>query len=396
VGNQLNSTFIKVDVTNGSGDSLEGINVTIYLGESFGSVNLTTNESGSVKYKMPDAVGTYNVVVSINSSVYESDSVKQSIIVGKIPINLTVCQVGEYYDSAYLLISLKDLNGIDLIGVGLNVLINGTEMNCTTNGSGMVLYKMSENAGVYNIKVSLNSDYFESNPVEKTFNLKKYSVFIYSSSITAIYNINKYLTVYLKDMAGMPIVGVNVTVNINGAKTLTTDDNGLVNISTIDLTPDAYDVLISFDGNGHYNCCSNTTQIIVNKDSSKIFSSKLTTVYKTNKYLVVTLKDSQGRAIVGADVVVNLNGAKTLKTDKNGQVKVSTKNLVPKTYTAKITFNGNANYEKSIKSVEVSVKKATPKLVAKKKTFKAKVKTKKYVVTLKDNTGKAIKKANSP
>ena len=38
-------------------------------------------------------------------------------------------------------------------------------------------------------------------------------------------------------------------------------------------------------------------------------------------------------------------------------------------------------------------KKATPKLTAKKKTFKTSVKTKKYTIVLKDNTGKAIKKA---
>ena len=36
---------------------------------------------------------------------------------------------------------------------------------------------------------------------------------------------------------------------------------------------------------------------------------------------------------------------------------------------------------------------ATPKLTAKKKTFKRSVKVKKYTIVLKDNRGKAIKKA---
>ena len=88
-----------------------------------------------------------------------------------------------------------------------------------------------------------------------------------------------------------------------------------------------------------------------------------------------------------------MNGAKTYTTDKNGQVKVSTKGLAPKAYTAKVTFNGNDDYAKSTKDVKVTVKKATPKLTAKKKTFKTSVKTKKYAIILKDNTGKAIKKA---
>ena len=105
------------------------------------------------------------------------------------------------------------------------------------------------------------------------------------------------------------------------------------------------------------------------------------------------MKDSNGNPVSGAKLIVDLNGAKTYTTDSNGQIKVSTKGLAPKTYTARITFDGNTNYEKSAKNVKVTVKKATPKLTAKKKTFKTSVKTKKYTITLKDNTGKAIKKA---
>ena len=72
---------------------------------------------------------------------------------------------------------------------------------------------------------------------------------------------------------------------------------------------------------------------------------------------------------------------------------MSTKGLAPKAYTAKITFNGNTNYEKSTKNVKVTVKKAKPKLTAKKKTFKKSVKVKKYSIVLKNNLKKAIKKA---
>ena len=109
--------------------------------------------------------------------------------------------------------------------------------------------------------------------------------------------------------------------------------------------------------------------------------------------MVITLKDITGKALSGVKVTVDLNGAKTYTTDKNGQVKVSTKGLAPKAYTAKVTFNGDTNYDKSTKDIKVTVKKATPKLTAKKKTFKTTPKTKKYTIVLKDNTGKAIKKA---
>ena len=88
-----------------------------------------------------------------------------------------------------------------------------------------------------------------------------------------------------------------------------------------------------------------------------------------------------------------MNGAsKVLTTNSKGQCTFSIpSNLVPKTYTATITFAGKDNYLKSSKSVKVTVKKATVKMTAKAKTFKVKTKTKKYTITLKNNKGKVMK-----
>ena len=108
---------------------------------------------------------------------------------------------------------------------------------------------------------------------------------------------------------------------------------------------------------------------------------------------MITLKDSQGKALSGFKVTVDLNGAKEYITDAHGQVKVVIKGMVPKTYTAKVTFNGDNTYDKASKDVKVTVQKATPKIIAKKKTYKSKTKTKKFTITLKDNKGKPIKKA---
>ncbi len=109
------------------------------------------------------------------------------------------------------------------------------------------------------------------------------------------------------------------------------------------------------------------------------------------KKLVITLKNNQGKALSGVKVTVNLNGAKKYTTDKNGQIKINVAKLVPKTYTAKISFAGNNLCVGSSAKAKVVVKKATPKMTAKAKTFKVKVKTKKYTITLKNNKGKVMK-----
>jgi hypothetical protein len=175
------------------------------------------------------------------------------------------------------------------------------------------------------------------------------------------------------------------------------DDSGVYSIdengNVIALRDGEGSILIKVGDDGIYAKNSTIVNVTVSKVPTEITANDVTTTYNSNKDLVITLKDSTGKALSGVKVTVDLNGAKTYTTDSNGQVKVPTKGLAPKTYTVKIAFNGNTKYVKSVKEVKVTVKKAKPKITAKKKTFKAKTKTKKYSITLKDNTGKPIKNA---
>ena len=127
------------------------------------------------------------------------------------------------------------------------------------------------------------------------------------------------------------------------------------------------------------------------KKATKLTASGITTTYNVNKNLVITLKDSAGKALSGLKITVDLNGAKKYTTDSNGQVKIAVGKLVPKTYTAKISFAGNDKYNKSNTTAKVTVKKANPAMTAKAKTFKFEDKTKKYTITLKDNKGNVLK-----
>ena len=211
------------------------------------------------------------------------------------------------------------------------------------------------------------------------------------SDFSTIYNDENYLTIKLTDNQGNPLKGENILININGLERFTTDSNGQVKVPTKDLVPNIYDVTITFNGNDYYSSSSAEVKVTVNKMSSSIVSSDMTEIYNDGKILTATLKTNDGTPISGATVYVNLNGIKTLITDNNGQMKLSTNGLTPKTYTATITFNGNNNYAKSTTNVKVTVKKATPKITAKTKTFKRTLKTKKYTITLKTNQNKVMK-----
>lgn len=109
------------------------------------------------------------------------------------------------------------------------------------------------------------------------------------------------------------------------------------------------------------------------------------------KELVIILQDHNGELLSGLKVIVNLNGAKTYKTDVNGKIKIPTKGLTPGKYNLKIKFEGTKHYAKSSLNIELTVKKANPKIIAKSKAFKKKS-SKKYHMTLKGSDGKALKK----
>ena len=135
-----------------------------------------------------------------------------------------------------------------------------------------------------------------------------------------------------------------------------------------------------------------TVALTVNKATTKITAPAVKTTYNIGKYLVITLKDSNGKALSGVKITVTFGKTRTYTTNKNGQVKINIAKYVPKTYNVKINFAGNDAYLNSTKSVKVVVQKAKPKITAKKKTFKRKTKVKKYSIVLKNNKKQALKK----
>ena len=190
----------------------------------------------------------------------------------------------------------------------------------------------------------------------------------------------------------LPVDGKgNVTLKVDGEVIdIVPVANGTASGHLNDLSVGNHTVYIIYSGDNKYMSASKTATITVKKDATKIIASNIKAIYNVNKYLVITLKDSQGNQLANRNVVVDLYGAKKYTTNTKGQVKIKVSNMVPKTYTAKISFAGDGNYIGSSGAAKVIVKKATPKLSAKTKIFKRSVKTKKYSVALKTNKNKVM------
>ena len=331
-----------------------------------------------------DDYSAYNV--SASYAALENVSVgNATIVITRADSTLIVDNVVmEYGDSLNLSVTAEGATGI-------TARIDGEDVGV----SGFSIMISGLNVGTHTLEVMTVPDE-DHNSVRKTANItvSKLKTELVVDSITVIYNMGGDLAITLKDVCGNPLANQILLVDFNGEKIYDfTDSNGTIKVPLKGLAANTYAARIVFMGNDDYNGSDANATVTVKKDGTSLSADAVTTTYNINKDLVVTLKDSNGKAINGVKVTVVLNSKTyTATTDANGQLKVSTNGLAPKTYTATITFAGNTNYDKSTATAKVTVTKATPKLTAKAKTFKKSVKTKKYTIVLKDNTGKAMKK----
>lgn len=201
------------------------------------------------------------------------------------------------------------------------------------------------------------------------------------------------IKVTLKDGAGNAIYNEEVVLSLNGANyTTKTDSNG---VASFEFTANGglNTANFTYNARSYYQSSNTTATINAPKEDTAITSSDVTKTYNVAKNVVLTLKDANGKILANKKVTLTVNGRTyEATTDANGQANFALANLIPKTYTAALNFAGDNEYKASSSNVNVIVKKATPKLTAKAKTFKVKSKTKKYTITLKTNTGKALKK----
>ena len=196
-----------------------------------------------------------------------------------------------------------------------------------------------------------------------------------------------YNTTGSSEISFTDALSIEATV-VNQPDAVVNVNNNTITVSGLE--PGTYILSVKTVTDDEHDSVTKEAKITVNKIKTQLSASAITTTYNVNKNLVVTLKDANGNPLSGVDVIVNLNGAKTYKTD-NGQIKVSTIGLAPKVYTAEITFNGDDRYDQSSESVKVTVKKATPRMAIHQRTYKTNVKVKAFAVILKDNVGKAIR-----
>ena len=234
--------------------------------------------------------------------------------------------------------------------------VSGNESVATVTDYGIVT-AVGEGTAVITVEVG-DGEICAKNSTTVNVTVSKISTEIESSAVTTVYNVDKNLIVTLKDANGKPIRGANITVDLNGEKTYTTDEKGQVSVSTKGLAPKAYTAKITFNGNTVYAESSKDVKVTVKKATPKLTAKKKTfkSSVKTKKYTIV-LKDNTGKAIKKAKVTLKVKG-KTYKatTNSKGKATFKIKKLNKKgTFKAKITYKGSRYYNKVSKKAKIKV-----------------------------------------
>ena len=375
--NPANSTIDVDDAETDYGKSVD-INVT-YEGATgitakLNDKNLTVKNNTITIPNDLDA-GTYNLIVTTTTDSNHNPTTKTTTVtVNRINSTLTVPDITFNYGETGT--ATTTYTG----ATGVRASVNDTGAHVEINGRSITVSNLP--AGTYTLTVTTIPD-DNHNSTEKTakVTVNKVDSTITAGDITFEYGLTGKTTVSYTGASGFNATIEKGTVQIEGNSIIVSGlnpGNYTLNMTTI---PDV-----------NHNAVSKSIKVKVNKATTEITAPGTITVYNINKYLTITLKDNKNSTIAGAKITVNINGAKTYTTDKNGQVKINTKTLTPKVYNAKITFAGNATHSKSQATSYILSIKATPILTAKNKTFKSTDKTKKYSVSLRNNLKAPLKK----
>jgi hypothetical protein len=335
--------------------------------------------------------GTFKAIYTSDSSEHKVtaklDSEEQNLTFANIALNLNARTIN-YGENQNIVVNLSK----PVIGI-VTVIVNGKDYPVNIDNSDSIIVPIDEtlNVGTHDVNVTFideeNHIYGFNTTIITISTVKEYPFDVNAMSNVKVGETKQLVITLPNDATG------NVTVYL-GTSNFTGIVNG--NTTTINITGFVIGqntITITYSGNDKYE--PNTKNITVAAvQETKITAPNVSATYNVAKNLVITLKDANNQILANKKVTVKVGSiTKTLTTNTKGQVSLTISSLVPKTYTATISFAGDDQYVKSTATAKVVVAKAKPKLTAKKATFKVKTKTKKYSIILKDNKGKAIKKA---
>ncbi|WP_409200359.1 hypothetical protein [Methanobrevibacter sp. DSM 116169] len=315
-----NGTQFEATIVGSDGTPLAYANVTIVINGV--SYNRTADENGSLKFSINLAPGNYALkITNLADNVSMTYNVTVLSTVFADNVTLFYCNGSKYG------VSVIDGEGNPIVGCNVSLNINGVFYDRTTDVNGTAWLNINLDPGTYTITAI--------HPISglEIGNVIKVLPTLESEDLVMFYrNGSKYgVTVY--DKLGNPIVGRNVSLNINGVfYNRTTDVNGTAWLN-INLDPGNYTITAEHPVTGLK--LGNNIEV-----RPTVFADDLTKKFGTNDTYDIHVLDGQGKPVNNVNVTININGVMYERTTgSDGIVKLNI-NLDPNTYIATIMYKG--------------------------------------------------------
>ena len=327
---------------------------------------ITTDADGNARYYTNELEpGSYNIKVTFDGTdAYNAaTSVTSKVTITKADISISAL----YNDTDKEIIATltNDVTGNAFANADVKFDINGVVTTVKSDSEGQAIASVDLPTGTYTAIITYagNTKY---NPASTniTFDAKAdtLNTTLTVDDVTTTYNSGANIKATLKDENSNAVSDAEITFKI-GSTTLTaiTDAEGVAAVSVDGINPNTYNANIVFSGNDDYNGANATATVTISKANTTIDAPDTSVAYtdKNGAFIATLINYESGKAISGVTVVVNINGTKqSLKTDSNGQVKVSTADWELGNYTAIVTYAGNTKYNKANATANIDVSKA--------------------------------------
>ena len=382
------ATYFDVTLKDKSGKALTNQKVSLKVnGKTYSA---KTNSKGMASIKTAAlAVGTYAVTLSYaGDGNYASSSLSKKV---KVLSSVSGSDFKKYYGytSSYKMTFWKD-NSV-LANTKVTFKLNGKTYTKTTNSKGVASIDIKLASGKYVITAT--------NPYSKekvshdiVVEKDKTSLNAKSGKVYVILKEKGEFTVTLKSKHNVLIKNAKIKFTLNDKKvTVKTNKNGKATLSIPVLSKGTYKISFKYSGDKNYYSDSGSGKIIVKGAATKISASTLVMDYNDGSKFKVKLTTSKGEALDNENVKIKVNGKTFTKTtNKNGVAKFTIKNINPGLHKVKYYYSEKGSKDYSHGYGKIIITKAYAVIKAKDLVMK-KNDGSVYKVTVKDNSGKALK-----
>jgi|GEM_PF-1004686 len=347
-------------VTNEHGKTLI---VTLNIELNGKTYNVRTDANGQAVLSLYDVTpGTYDAKISYKgSSNYEGFTTTAKVVVTKAATSIDAGDVNIAYrdPSGELVATVTNEHGKTLI-VTLNIELNGKTYNVRTDANGQAVLSLYDvTPGTYDAKISYKgSSNYEGFTTTAKVVVTKAATSIDAGDVNIAYrDPSGELVATVTNEHGKTLI-VTLNIELNGKTySVRTDANGQAVLSLYDVTPGTYDAKISYKGSSNYKGFTTTAKVVVTKSDTIISAPDVSVAYcDADGKLVSTIVNEHGKPLV-VTMKVELDGKTfSARSDSNGQINVSTADLAPGSYVAKISYKGSSNYNPTNTTANITVK----------------------------------------